>query len=427
MAFFFFGLFVYALLVLSERALMSVTPHELNLLRTEGERSGAARRAWRLATGQLRASLAAVVLGRLLMLVLTLMLGVQALLLNARAGYWLHEVSLRLSCPPTVAWIGAGLLLAALVAWLFLLIQSLDFQRTGRMNAGRWLRRLGWFVSFWRVVFWPLLPRQDTGLYAIFDPPPSSKKDNPATPRTDNRNAGRDLELLKSIVQFSDVTIKQVMQPRSKIVGVDAAADFAEVLEVVRNAGFSRFPVFDGDLDNVTGVLYTKDLLAHLNESAGFEWQKLVRPTPMLVPEAQHASELLGRFKQRKRHIAVVVDEHGGTAGIVTMEDILEEVTGEIRDEFDVEHEEVLPYQQLDDRNYLFSGQAHLNDVCRIAGLAPDTFDTVRGDTDTIAGLVLALAKDIPAAGAEVRWGDYLLTVRAADHRRVAEVQLTLG
>lgn len=233
------------------------------------------------------------------------------------------------------------------------------------------------------------------------------------------------MELLKSIVKFSDVTVKQVMQPRSKVVAVDFRTNFSELLGVVREAGFSRLPVYDEDLDNVTGILYVKDLVSHLDKPATFEWQSLIRTNLQLVPEAKRVSELLQEFKRNKRHMAIVVDEYGGSSGIVTMEDILEEITGEIRDEFDEESE--IRYRKLDDHNYLFEGQTLLNDVCRIAGLAPGTFDEVRGAADTLAGLALELKGDIPKTGTELSWNGYLLTVITADERRIEQLKLTIG
>jgi CBS domain containing-hemolysin-like protein len=230
--------------------------------------------------------------------------------------------------------------------------------------------------------------------------------------------------MLKSIVKFSDVTVKQVMQPRARVAALDFRSTFADVLDAVRASGFSRMPVYDEDFDNVTGILYVKDLLPHLDKPESFEWQSLIRTNVLVAPESKRASELLQEFKQRKRHMAIVVDEYGGSAGIVTMEDILEEVTGEIRDEFDDENE--FRFRKLDERNYLFEGQTLLNDVCRITGLDPDTFDAVRGNADTLAGLALELHGDIPGQGTEIPWNGYLITVTSAGRRRIEQLKLTL-
>ena len=228
----------------------------------------------------------------------------------------------------------------------------------------------------------------------------------------------------KSIVNFSDVTVKQVMQPRSKVVTVATQTDFHELLVLVRTCGFSRIPVFDEDFDNVVGILYVKDLVAHLHKPYNFEWQSLIRPSVLLVPESKRISELLRAFKKERMHMAIVVDEFGGSAGIVTMEDILEEVTGDISDEFDEESD--INFQKLDERNYLFEGRTLLNDVCRAIGLDTNTFDMVRADADTLAGLALEINGDIPKKGTEIRWQHYLLTITAADNRRIDQIKLTI-
>jgi len=225
-------------------------------------------------------------------------------------------------------------------------------------------------------------------------------------------------------VKFSDVTVKQVMQPRTKVVGVDFKTDFHDLLAVVRESEFSRLPVYDEDLDNVTGILYVKDLLPHLDAPAVFEWQPLIRTNVMLVPESKRCSELLEEFKQQKIHMAIVVDEYGGSAGIVTMEDILEEVTGDIQDEFDEESD--IRYRKLDEFTYLFEGQTLLNDVCRLTGLDAATFDAVKGNADTLAGLALELRGDIPKTGVEIPWNGFLFTITAADNRRITQMKLNL-
>jgi CBS domain containing-hemolysin-like protein len=234
----------------------------------------------------------------------------------------------------------------------------------------------------------------------------------------------RELELLKSIVQFGDTTVKQVMQPRSKVVGVEFRTNYEQLLQIVKAAEFSRIPVYDEDLDNVTGILYVKDLIAHLDKPASFEWQALIRTNLLIAPESKGCSELLQEFKLEKIHMAIVVDEYGGCSGIVTMEDLLEEVTGDIRDEFDVEND--VRYRKIDAHNYLFEGQTLLNDVCRIAGLSPGAFDEVRNTADTLAGLALTLKGDIPSAGTEIVWGQYQLTIIAANNRRIEQLKLTI-
>jgi CBS domain containing-hemolysin-like protein len=282
-----------------------------------------------------------------------------------------------------------------------------------------WLKRLWWFIGFWRWLFKPFSSMEQSADQRDAAPlanEPSS---------TDTPSEKREIELLKSIVQFGDVTVKQVMQPRSKVVYVDFRASFHALLDVVRSSEFSRLPVCDEDLDNVTGILYVKDLVPYLDESDGFEWQKLIRTNVLMVPEAKPGSELLREFKAERMHMAFVVDEYGGIEGIVTMEDILEEVTGDIRDEFDEDSE--IRFRKLDENNYLFEGQTLLNDVCRITGISPAAFEHVRGNADTLAGLALELRGDIPLPGTELAWDGFSLTVTRASNRMVEQVKFTIS
>ncbi len=277
------------------------------------------------------------------------------------------------------------------------------------------------FSRFWQVLLRPMLRKGvDTAAEPLSQSLLSNKPDT-----TDRQTPGRsDLALLKGIVKFSDVTVKQAMQPRAKVVAADFRFSFNELLELARSAGFSRMPVFDEDLDNITGILYVKDLVAHLDKNSDFEWQALIRPNVLQVPESKHVSDLLEDFKRQKLHMAIVVDEYGGTSGIVTMEDVLEEILGEIRDEFDEESE--VRYRKLDEHTYLFDGQTLLSDVCRLTNLPENIFQEVKGNADTLAGLALELSGDIPARGKELHWNGFTLMVIAADNRRIKQIRLTL-
>ncbi len=408
----FIGLLFYWLLLLAERALVGVTPRELDQLRSEERESASARRALALSENP-RPALAALLLARILLIVLML---VWATAWVMQRDDWRGMVQSGQS--GWLTGLGALLLLALLMAGTFEAMKKIGFQGIAEEKAVRLLRRMSRFVLFWRTLF-GFLVREKKSPGEV-----QAESADAAHQPADFSGARRDIDLLKSIVKFSDVTVKQVMQARSKVVAIDFRTRFSELLATVREAGFSRLPVYDEDLDNVTGILYVKDLLPHLEEPDDFEWQSLIRTNVLLVPESKRVSELLQEFKKKKLHLAVVVDEYGGSAGIVTMEDILEEVTGEIRDEFDEESE--VRFRKLDDHNYAFEGQALLNDVCRITGLAPDTFDEARGTADTLAGLTLELSGDIPAPGVEVSWNGYVLTVIAADNRRIEQLKLTL-
>ena len=195
------------------------------------------------------------------------------------------------------------------------------------------------------------------------------------------------------------------MRPRVDVIAVDFKISFQELLNVIKRSGFSRIPVFDEDFDSVTGLLYVKDLMGHLQEERTFEWQTLIRTNVMYVPEAKKIDDLLRDFQKERLHIAIVVDEYGGSSGIVTLEDIMEEVIGEIKEEFDDEVE--LEYKKIDDQNYLFEGKTLLNDVCRVIGVDTSTFDEVKGDADSVAGLFLEVVGQIPKVESEISYNDF--------------------
>lgn len=416
MAIFLLGLFIYLLILLSEQALVNLSSHDLETLRANPER--AAQRAVKL-VDQLRYSLAALLLARIL----------TGLSLGLYAGVWaLHNGAIRNSLyhfsennqmPGWLVWGGTAVVLSLLVALLLWALDKNSFLHKKSSRTAFWLQRLSLFITVCRVLFAPFIRKEKKA-----DTEQRHEAEVLSGMPAGSTSEKRELELLRSIVEFGDVTIKQVMQPRSKVVAVDFKTPYPEVLQTVRQAEFSRLPVIDEDLDNITGILYVKDLVPHLDKSDDFEWQGLIRTNVMLVPESKRGSELLQEFKEEKMHMAIVVDEYGGSAGIVTLEDILEEVTGDIRDEFDEESE--IRFRKLDEFNYLFEGQTLLNDVCRIAGLPTNVFDALRGNSDTLAGLALELRGDIPSVGEEIACGTYLLTITAADNRRIEQVKLGL-
>ena len=240
----------------------------------------------------------------------------------------------------------------------------------------------------------------------------------------DQKHAKEDSDILKGIVKFGDVAAKQIMRSRVDVVAVDFKVSYKELLQTIRDSGFSRIPVYDEDFDHVTGILYVKDLLSHLNEDESFEWQQLIRPNVFYIPEAKKIDDLLREFQLQRLHMAVVVDEYGGSSGIVTLEDIMEEIIGEIKDEFDDEIE--LEYRKIDEYNYIFEGKTLLNDVCRVIGVDTTTFDSVKGDADSFAGLILELKGQIPKKGEEVVYDSYLFKIESVNKRRIEEIQITL-
>lgn len=413
----FFGFLLYYLVLIAERLLMSVGPHDADLLRNDT--TSASRRAAALLEN-IRPTMSALLLARLLLKVLLVVFGTVAVWNWPPVRAVLDEATMAMSGSSFWPSVGLAGVVSLLFAGLFWMLKKIDFSKKRASYTLFWLQRLSLFVFFWKALFFLFLKKDKVPSAAEIAAAATAEP----LPNTQAASEKRDIEMLKSIVKFGDVTVKQVMQPRSKIAAVDFRTDFHDLLAAVREAGFSRLPVFDEDLDNVMGILYIKDLIAHLHQPADFEWQPLIRTNVLLAPESKRVSELLQEFKQQKIHMAIVVDEYGGSAGIVTMEDILEEVTGDIRDEFDEESD--IRYRKLDDQNYLFEGQILLNDVCRIVGLSAETFDPVRGNADTLAGLALELRGDIPKTGTEIPWNGYLLTVIAADSRKISQLKFTL-
>jgi gliding motility-associated protein GldE len=238
------------------------------------------------------------------------------------------------------------------------------------------------------------------------------------------QGSDQEIDILKSIVNFGDVAVKQIMRSRVDVVAVDFRSNFAELVKVVKESGYSRIPIFEEDFDHITGILYVKDLLGHLNNGNNFEWQTMVRTNVFYVPESKKISDLLKEFQSQKLHMAIVVDEYGGSSGIVTLEDILEEVIGDIKDEFDNNIE--VEYQKIDDLNYLFEGKTMLNDVCRIIGLETSTFDDIRGDADSVAGLLLELIGYIPKLDQEITLDNFKFKIVAVSKRRIEQILLTI-
>jgi len=237
-------------------------------------------------------------------------------------------------------------------------------------------------------------------------------------------NAKQEVDLLKSIVNFGEVSVKQIMRSRVDVIALDVEQSFSEVLKIVRKSGYSRIPVYKEDFDHVSGILYVKDLIGNLSKGNDFKWQQFIRTEILFAPEQKKISELLKDFQSSRMHMAIIVDEYGGSSGIVTLEDIMEEVVGDIRDEFDNQLE--IDYKKLDDFNYVFEGKSLLNDVCRILRLETDAFDEIKGESDSLAGMLLEMCGFIPKKGREASYKNYKFKVLSSDKRRIKEIQVTL-
>lgn len=229
--------------------------------------------------------------------------------------------------------------------------------------------------------------------------------------------------ILTGIYKFGDITVKQIMRTRLDVSGMDYNLTFSEVKKRVEELHYSRLPVYRGSLDDIAGMIHTKDLLPFLNEPDEFDWHSVLR-TPYFVHEQKYIEDLLKEFQGKRIHFAVVVDEFGGTSGIVTLEDILEEIIGEIKDEFD---DEETVNKKIDDNTFIFEGGTMINDVSTIMGLPADTFDTVKGESDSLAGLILELAGEIPKVNDSVRIGDFEFIIMEVDRNRLRKVKVIVN
>lgn len=238
-----------------------------------------------------------------------------------------------------------------------------------------------------------------------------------------NEDSTKEAGILKGIVNFGDISTRQIMRPRTDIVAVEISESFKELMKVVKDSGYSRLPVYKEDLDNITGILYVKDLIACIDE-ADFNWTSLVRNNVLFVPESKKIDELLREFQTKHVHMAIVVDEYGGTSGIATLEDIMEEVVGDIKDEFD--DDEDIDYIRISENNYLFDGKTLLKDVCRIIGEHTTFFDDEKGEADTLAGLILEHTGYIPKPDKELTIGHITLKVISVTKKRIEKVSVTI-
>jgi gliding motility-associated protein GldE len=231
-----------------------------------------------------------------------------------------------------------------------------------------------------------------------------------------------DAEILKGIVKFGNKNVAEIMRSRVDVVSVDIDSDYSKILTLITETGFSRIPVYSDTFDNIKGILYIKDLLPHVHKGASFRWQSIIRP-PFYVPETKKIDDLLEDFQKNKVHMAIVVDEYGGTSGIVTLEDVLEEIVGEITDEFD---EEEKFYTKIGENKYLFDGKTMLNDFYKVIGLEEPVFEDIKGEADTLAGLILELKGEIPAKNDTINCKNYVFTIEAVDNRRIKQIKVEI-
>lgn len=238
----------------------------------------------------------------------------------------------------------------------------------------------------------------------------------------ERKESKQDAKLLKGIVHFGNIPVKQVMRSRTDVAAVDSGWSFFELMKFVRDTGYSRYPVYTENMDTVVGVINIKDLLPHLNEHENFQWQGIIRK-PFFIPENKKIDDLLREIQTNRNHLAVVVDEFGGTSGIITLEDILEEVVGDIKDEFDDTAES--DFKKIDDKNFLFDGKITLADVCKLIELPADFFESKRGEAETLGGFILELTGRFPKNGDEMKFANYRFIIISISNNRIEKIKVT--
>jgi gliding motility-associated protein GldE len=230
-------------------------------------------------------------------------------------------------------------------------------------------------------------------------------------------------QILKGIVKFGETSVKEIMTARVKVVSIEKDTPFDEVIKVILESGHSRIPVYEETFDKVLGVLYIKDIIPYINNEKDFNWNTLIR-TPFFVPENKKLDDLLKEFQERKIHLAIIVDEYGGTSGIITLEDIIEEIVGEISDEFDTDD---IVYSKLDDNTYIFDGNTTINDLAKIISLDEEILVEMRREAETIAGLIIEVSGKIPQKNEKINFQNLSFVVEASDKRRIKRVKLIIN
>ena len=316
--------------------------------------------------------------------------------------------------------------ITVLLTFLLLLFGEIMPKVYSRQDPLRFCRRAAHGILFLRSFFWPLATVLiKSGVIAEKAVPKENRQLSvddleQALELTDKEAIKDEQSMLQGIIRFGDETAKEVMTSRQDIVDIDIHSSFQEVLHCIVENNYSRIPVYQDNDDNIRGVLYIKDLLPHLSKPATFRWQSLIRP-PYFVPETKKIDDLLREFQENKVHIAIVVDEFGVTSGLVTLEDIVEEIVGEINDEYDDDDK---TYAKLSYNTYLFEGKTLLSDFCKILQVDDDEFAEDEGDADTLAGLLLELKGDFPTMHEKIDYKRYTFEVMALEGRRISRVKV---
>jgi putative hemolysin len=241
---------------------------------------------------------------------------------------------------------------------------------------------------------------------------------------TENENSYEAQHILKGVINFGQISARQIMTARLDITAAPQNLPYFELLKLIQESGYSRIPIYQENIDHIVGILYAKDLLRHLDEGESFEWQKLIKPQPLFIPESKKISDLFKLFQEKHIHLGIVVDEYGGTSGLITLEDVIEEVVGEIDDEFDSEKEAL--YSQINENTFLFEAKIPINDFCRTLNLDINHFEKIRGEADSLGGLLLELFAKMPSKGEQIPFYPLIFTIEATDKKRIRKIKVEL-
>ncbi|MFT5617463.1 MAG: putative hemolysin [Arenicella sp.] len=240
---------------------------------------------------------------------------------------------------------------------------------------------------------------------------------------TGKETTNEEKEILKSIVNFGTKTVRQIMRTRIDITAFDISTDFHQLMDKVNKCGYSRIPIYNETIDKIEGIIYVKDLLAHIEQNEHFDWQKLIRRNIFMVPENKKIDDLFKDFQAKRVHIAIVADEYGGTSGLISMEDIIEEIVGEINDEFDTDE---VNYKRLDNKAYVFDAKTSLNDLCKILEIQNYFFDEVKGEAESLGGLMLELFGKLPNSGERISYKKFVFIITSVNQKRIKSIRIRL-
>lgn len=320
------------------------------------------------------------------------------------------------------------LCITVILTFLLLLFGEIMPKVFARQDALAFCRRAVSGILFARKLFWPieniLLKSRVLAEHFLHNDNHVLSVDElgQALELTDNNDIKDEKSILQGIIRFGDETVKEIMTSRKDVVDIEIKSSFSKVISCIVDNNYSRIPVYQDNTDNIRGILYIKDLLLHIGKPDSFRWQSLIRP-PYFVPETKKIDDLLREFQNNRIHIAIVVDEFGGTSGIVTLEDVLEEIIGEIRDEYD---EDEKTYRRINNNTYIFDGKTLLSDFCRILNVSDDEFSDIEGEADTLAGLVLEMKGDFPKIHEKFEYSDFVFEVLDVKERRIASLKVVL-